>query len=234
MWRLVYVNQPRAAMLTWNPDEGVIAWISAACFACVWILAIEEDDEQSKICPADGSQYKQSAVGLVFMESAAGLAMETSKVESAVRNQAEAKLNQLEHNKPAETMTTSCNKEKRKSWMTSAVTSSISSRLQCIQQEAKAISSCEEMQEMKRRRTGRSISRELQCNQQLAIAKRCLPVQARRRKTLVYVVSHTVAAVVHLWSLGVLTAVGCGIGSIHEVVRSNLLVEPSEVEEGEM
>ncbi|KZV17282.1 ABC transporter C family member 13-like [Dorcoceras hygrometricum] len=31
-----------------------------------------------------------------FMESAAGLAMETSRVESAVRNQAEAKLNQLE------------------------------------------------------------------------------------------------------------------------------------------
>ncbi|KZT76210.1 hypothetical protein F511_46766 [Dorcoceras hygrometricum] len=61
-----------------------------------------------RICPADGSQYKQSAVGLVFMESAAGLAMETSKVESAVRNQAEAKLNQLEHDEPAETMTTSC------------------------------------------------------------------------------------------------------------------------------
>ncbi|KZT76693.1 structural maintenance of chromosomes protein 2-1 [Dorcoceras hygrometricum] len=50
-----------------------------------------------RICPADGSQYKVSAVGLVFMESAAGLAMETSKVESAVRNQAKAKLNQLEH-----------------------------------------------------------------------------------------------------------------------------------------
>ncbi|KZV52291.1 protein SUPPRESSOR OF npr1-1, CONSTITUTIVE 1-like [Dorcoceras hygrometricum] len=32
----------------------------------------------------------------------------------------------------------------------------------------------------------------------------------------------------------VLTAAGCGIGSVHEVVRSNLLVEPSEVEEGEM
>ncbi|KZV18782.1 hypothetical protein F511_15020 [Dorcoceras hygrometricum] len=47
-------------------------------------------------------------------------------------------------------------------------------------------------------------------------------------------VSHTVEAVVHLRSLGVLTAVGCGIGSVHEVVRSNLLVEPSEVEEGEM
>ncbi|KZV27185.1 hypothetical protein F511_30723 [Dorcoceras hygrometricum] len=48
------------------------------------------------------------------------------------------------------------------------------------------------------------------------------------------VVSHTAAAVVHLWSLGVLTAAGCGIGSVHAVVRSNLLVEPSEVEEGEM
>ncbi|KZV35753.1 hypothetical protein F511_41596 [Dorcoceras hygrometricum] len=47
-------------------------------------------------------------------------------------------------------------------------------------------------------------------------------------------VSHTVEAGVHLWNLGVLTAAGCGIGSVHEVVRSNLLVEPSEVEEGEM
>ncbi|KZV19252.1 hypothetical protein F511_37340 [Dorcoceras hygrometricum] len=35
-------------------------------------------------------------------------------------------------------------------------------------------------------------------------------------------------------SLGVLTAAGCGIGSVHGVVRSNILVEPSEVEEGEM
>ncbi|KZV50788.1 spermine synthase [Dorcoceras hygrometricum] len=46
--------------------------------------------------------------------------------------------------------------------------------------------------------------------------------------------SHTVEAVVHLWSLGVLTAAGCGIGSVHAVVRSNLLVEPSEMEEGEI
>ncbi|KZV37757.1 hypothetical protein F511_24538 [Dorcoceras hygrometricum] len=38
----------------------------------------------SYICSAVGSQYKQSAVGLVFMEWAAGLAMETSKVESAI------------------------------------------------------------------------------------------------------------------------------------------------------
>ncbi|KZT76863.1 hypothetical protein F511_46112 [Dorcoceras hygrometricum] len=45
-----------------------------------------------RICPSDGSQYKRSAVGLVFMESAVGLAMETSKVESAVRNQAKAKI----------------------------------------------------------------------------------------------------------------------------------------------
>ncbi|KZV51716.1 transcription factor IIIB 90 kDa subunit-like [Dorcoceras hygrometricum] len=44
-----------------------------------------------RICPADGSQYKDSAVGLVFMESAAGLVMETSKVESAVLAIQEAK-----------------------------------------------------------------------------------------------------------------------------------------------
>ncbi|KZV19173.1 translocase of chloroplast 90, chloroplastic [Dorcoceras hygrometricum] len=31
------------------------------------------------------------------------------------------------------------------------------------------------------------------------------------------VVSHTVVAGVHLWSLGVLTAAGCGIGSVHEL-----------------
>ncbi|KZV36539.1 rop guanine nucleotide exchange factor 12-like [Dorcoceras hygrometricum] len=47
-------------------------------------------------------------------------------------------------------------------------------------------------------------------------------------------ISHTVETVVQLRSLGVLTAAGCGIGSVHAVVRSNLLVEPSEVEEGEM
>ncbi|KZT75994.1 hypothetical protein F511_46981 [Dorcoceras hygrometricum] len=72
---------------------------------------------RNRICPAVGLQYKDSAVGLqykdsavglVFMESAAGLSLETSKVESVVRNQAEAKLNQLEHSKPAGTMTTSC------------------------------------------------------------------------------------------------------------------------------
>ncbi|KZV29758.1 hypothetical protein F511_45050 [Dorcoceras hygrometricum] len=39
-------------------------------------------------------QYKQSAVGLVFMESAVVLAMETSRVNSVVRNQAAA-MNQL-------------------------------------------------------------------------------------------------------------------------------------------
>ncbi|KZV17284.1 hypothetical protein F511_25556 [Dorcoceras hygrometricum] len=35
---------------------------------------------------------------------------------------------------------------------------------------------------------------------------------------LVYVVIHTVEVVVHLRSLGVLTAAGCGIGSVHEVI----------------
>ncbi|KZV48638.1 hypothetical protein F511_10324 [Dorcoceras hygrometricum] len=55
------------------------------------VLGTKKTISSSYICPADGSQYYRSAVGLVFMESAAGLAMETSKVESAVRNQAEAK-----------------------------------------------------------------------------------------------------------------------------------------------
>ncbi|KZV54296.1 hypothetical protein F511_31652 [Dorcoceras hygrometricum] len=34
--------------------------------------------------------------------------------------------------------------------------------------------------------------------------------------------SHTVAADVHLWSLGVLTAAGCGIGSVHELLGLGL------------
>ncbi|KZV30514.1 hypothetical protein F511_26842 [Dorcoceras hygrometricum] len=58
----------------------------------------------SYICSADGSHYKRSEVGLVFIVSAVELAMETSRVKSVVRNQAEAKLNQLEHDEPAETM----------------------------------------------------------------------------------------------------------------------------------
>ncbi|KZV20664.1 hypothetical protein F511_31163 [Dorcoceras hygrometricum] len=80
------------------------------------------------------------------MEWAVELAMETSRVKSVVRNQAEAKLNQLEHDEPAETTTTSCNRYSRSyeesqagagagmnkiswsanCWMTSAVTSSFS------------------------------------------------------------------------------------------------------------
>ncbi|KZV46547.1 hypothetical protein F511_42488 [Dorcoceras hygrometricum] len=72
------------------------------------VLGTKKMIRSSYICPADGSQYYRSAVGLVFMEWAAGLAMETSKVGSAVHNQAEAKLNQLENDEPAETMTTSC------------------------------------------------------------------------------------------------------------------------------
>ncbi|KZV32439.1 hypothetical protein F511_15697 [Dorcoceras hygrometricum] len=39
---------------------------------------------------------------------------------------------------------------------------------------------------------------------------------------LVYVVSHTVAAGVHLWSLGVLTAAGYGIGSVHELAAGSM------------
>ncbi|KZV20905.1 G-type lectin S-receptor-like serine/threonine-protein kinase [Dorcoceras hygrometricum] len=72
------------------------------------ILGTKKMMNSNRICPAVGSQSKDSAVGLVFMESAAGLAMETSKVESAVRNQAKAKLNQLEYSKSAGTMATNC------------------------------------------------------------------------------------------------------------------------------
>ncbi|KZV39357.1 hypothetical protein F511_12037 [Dorcoceras hygrometricum] len=64
--------------------------VSAANQLTTYILGTKKTISSSYICPADGSQYKQSAVGLVFMESAVGLAMETSKVESAVRNQARA------------------------------------------------------------------------------------------------------------------------------------------------
>ncbi|KZV50114.1 hypothetical protein F511_16507 [Dorcoceras hygrometricum] len=46
--------------------------------------------------------------GVLIAWTAAGLAMETSKVESVVRNQAEAKLNQLEHSESAGTIRTSC------------------------------------------------------------------------------------------------------------------------------
>ncbi|KZV32714.1 hypothetical protein F511_31171 [Dorcoceras hygrometricum] len=71
---------------------------------CVQVLGTKKTISSNYICPVDGSQYKRSAIVLVFMKSAAGLAMETSKVESAVRNQAEAKLNQLEQDEPTETM----------------------------------------------------------------------------------------------------------------------------------
>ncbi|KZV28999.1 hypothetical protein F511_44212 [Dorcoceras hygrometricum] len=140
----------------------------------------------SYIRPAVGSQYKQSAVGLVFMEWAAGLAMETSKVESAVL---------------------------------------------AIQEEEESQAGAGAMKKSDGVLSVDDISSDVIIQQRSELA---VPVQARRRKTLVYVVSHTVAAVVHLRILGVLTAAGCGIGSVHAVVRSNLLVEPSEVEEGEM
>ncbi|KZV20910.1 hypothetical protein F511_14924 [Dorcoceras hygrometricum] len=44
-----------------------------------------------------GSQYYQSAVGLVFMESAVELAMETSRVDSVVSEELKCEANQLDH-----------------------------------------------------------------------------------------------------------------------------------------
>ncbi|KZV29756.1 hypothetical protein F511_21855 [Dorcoceras hygrometricum] len=55
------------------------------------VLETKKTFSSSYICPAVGSKYYQSAVGLVFMESAVELAMETSRVDSVVRNQAKAK-----------------------------------------------------------------------------------------------------------------------------------------------
>ncbi|KZV55698.1 glutamate receptor 2.7-like [Dorcoceras hygrometricum] len=176
-----------------------------------------------RICPADGSQYKHSAVGLVFMESAAGLAMETSKVESAVRNQADAKFEPAgacrhgfpdarkeevakrgKHTQDPVVVTEPAAKQLTiyKSWMSTAELNSNGERQDAINaQDGK--------------------------NQWLRLSRaNCLN---SREQDLYFHFSHIVAAVVHLWSLGVLTAAGCGIGSVHAVVRSNLLVEPSEV-----
>ncbi|KZV25178.1 vesicle-fusing ATPase [Dorcoceras hygrometricum] len=80
----------------------------------------------------------------------------------------------------------------------------------------------------------RIIKAECQLLSLIQMAKTTRILQKKRTQVLFPVVSHTVAAVVHLRSLGVLTAAGCGIGSVHAVVRSNLLVESSEMEEGEM
>ncbi|KZV34585.1 hypothetical protein F511_23220 [Dorcoceras hygrometricum] len=97
--------------------------------------------------------------------------------------------------------------------------------------ENKSIAQCTNKRENEKRKTKQSTAiREELSRESIAESR----LASRRRKTLVYVVSHTVEAVVHLRSLGVLTAAGCGIGSVHTVVRSNLLVEPSEVEEGEI
>ncbi|KZV15603.1 eukaryotic translation initiation factor 2A [Dorcoceras hygrometricum] len=117
--------------------------------------------------------------------------------------------------------------------MTSSVTSSYSADGLSEQSQESAGSLHPDAREKRRRREDNQSQATV--HQQMLFGNSdsktmSFPVQARRRKTHVYVVSHTVEAVVHLWSLGVLTAAGCGIGSVHAVVRSNLLVEPSELE----
>ncbi|KZV40572.1 hypothetical protein F511_21280 [Dorcoceras hygrometricum] len=62
----------------------------------------------SKICPVDGSQDEVQQLVWLIILTEAGLAMETSKVESAARNQAEDKLNQLERSESAGTIRISC------------------------------------------------------------------------------------------------------------------------------
>ncbi|KZV53555.1 ruvB-like 2 [Dorcoceras hygrometricum] len=71
-------------------------------------------------------------------------------------------------------------------------------------------------------------------DESLAISRRSEAQKTMRRRVEIQKSVTQLRLFVHLRSLGVLTAAGCGIGSVHAVVRSNLLVEPSEVEEGEM
>ncbi|KZV14700.1 Nbs-lrr resistance protein [Dorcoceras hygrometricum] len=77
------------------------------------------------------------------VQGTTGLAMETSKVKSGVRNQAEAKLNQLEHSRNAKSADDLCD-----------ITSS--RKLSAVVKRS---------EREKRRRTGRSISIESQYNQ---------------------------------------------------------------------
>ncbi|KZV39121.1 hypothetical protein F511_15348 [Dorcoceras hygrometricum] len=107
------VNQAQGSICTSNlnqisPGHGTNDLLKFASSLTHGFRNEEDDQQQLYLSSRWFAIYKQSAVGLVFMKSAAGLAMETSKVESAIRNQAEAKLNQLEHDETAETMTTSC------------------------------------------------------------------------------------------------------------------------------
>ncbi|KZV55603.1 hypothetical protein F511_25494 [Dorcoceras hygrometricum] len=53
-------------------------------------------------------------------------------------------------------------------------------------------------------------------NQWLKWSRAIASIQGNKICTILGNISHTVAAGVNLWSLGVLTAAGCGIGSVHE------------------
>ncbi|KZV54731.1 hypothetical protein F511_42083 [Dorcoceras hygrometricum] len=175
------------------------------------VLGTKKTISSSCICPADGSQYYQSAVGLVFMESAVELAMETSRVKSVVCNQARAKLNQLEHAGSYSDQQEDSADEKR-----------------CVRYGM----SCDDIS-----LDVITISSWLSADGlalMMSSVTSSYSADGLSEQSQESAVSHTVEAVVHLRSLGVLTAAGCGIGSVHAVVRSNLLVEPSEEEEGEM
>ncbi|KZV42455.1 purine permease 7 [Dorcoceras hygrometricum] len=282
-----------------------------------------------RICPVDGSQYKDSAVGLVFMESAAELAMETSKVESAVRNQAEAKLNQLEHNSAdalcvedpavaryqleayvlyqldnqtkatAASSISSRRKTRRKefsrsdksaakqltiyeSWMSTTELNSngendkkpAKERTQVLfpVDEEKQLRRCarygiscddisldvitisswlsadeEKTKEMKRRHAEESADGLALMTSSVTKTRRKEFSRSDKSAVKQLTIYESWMSTAELNSNGendkkpakekdarVLTAAGCGIGSVHEVVRSNLLVEPSEVEEGEI
>ncbi|KZV49610.1 hypothetical protein F511_24427 [Dorcoceras hygrometricum] len=124
----------------------------------------------SYICPSVGSQHKQPAVGLVFMESAAGLSLETSKVESVVRNQAEAKLNQLEHDEPAETMTTSCKRLREK---LNQLVRVLRSALERITSKKKIPGAKRKRSDVVDEKSSRKLLFTSRCYLEISIAKRC-------------------------------------------------------------
>ncbi|KZV54787.1 polyneuridine-aldehyde esterase-like [Dorcoceras hygrometricum] len=216
---------PIAMHTSWRSNSDIASATS------VQVLGTKKTISSSYICPADGSHYKQSAVGLVFMEWAAGLAMETSKVESAVlaiQEEEESQAGAGAMKKSAGALSVD----------------DISSDVIIQQERYSGIESADEVtQEDKsiivEEDPGEAIDEPDASNSSIQsrayMNQLFLRIQSLGNPVASYIIqSHTVAAVVHLRSLGVLTAAGCGIGSVHTVVRSNLLVEPSEVEEGEM
>ncbi|KZV18392.1 nudix hydrolase 9 [Dorcoceras hygrometricum] len=185
--------------------------------------------------------------------------METSRVRSVVRNQVEAKLNQLEHDEPAETMNQLQALKRKDEPADSAGIVCVVNQSQSIVVEEDSGEAIDEPDASNSSIQSRAYMNQLLLlNQSLALHPRSVALKWKEDKLAIWsaeqfwklsngkkfyrgfiyrgdaIEEADLRLFVHLRSLGVLTAAGCGIGSVHAVVRSNLLVEPSEEEEGEM